>query len=135
MLLFWPLVIPFGTAVLCILAWRSPALQRVLSLAGALALLATAVTILARVLRTGPFAEQAGGWPAPFGITMVADRLSALMVVLVGLVAVAVLAFSLADASPEEEKNGHHPSPTRSSPGSRAPSSPATSSTCTSGSR
>ena len=40
---------------------------------------------------------------------MVADRLSALMVVLVGLVAVAVLAFGLADASREEERNGHHP--------------------------
>jgi multicomponent Na+:H+ antiporter subunit D len=108
-LLFWPLVIPFGTAVLCILAWRSPSLQRLISLAGALALLATGLAILARVLRAGPFAEQAGGWPAPFGITMVADRLSALMVVLAGLVAVTVLAFSLADATAEEERNGHHP--------------------------
>ena len=50
MLLFWPLVIPFGTAVLCILAWRSPPLQRLISLAGALALLATGLAILARVL-------------------------------------------------------------------------------------
>jgi multicomponent Na+:H+ antiporter subunit D len=108
-LLFWPLVIPFGTAVLCILAWRSMALQRTISLAGAVAHLAVALAIFAEVARGGPFAEQAGGWPAPFGISMVADRLSALMLVLVGLVAVAVLAFSLADASREEERNGHHP--------------------------
>ena len=40
---------------------------------------------------------------------MVADRLSALMVVLVGLVAVAVLVFGLADVTAEEEQNGHHP--------------------------
>jgi multicomponent Na+:H+ antiporter subunit D len=108
MLLFWPLVIPFATAVLCILAWRAPRLQRALSLAGALALLAVALRILARVAETGPFAQQAGGWPAPFGITMVADWLSAIMLVLVGIVAVAVLVFSLADATPEEEQNGHH---------------------------
>ena len=65
--------------------------------------------ILASVARDGPFAEQAGGWPAPFGITLVADWLSAIMVVLVGLVAVAVLVFGLADVTPEEEHNGHHP--------------------------
>ena len=104
MLLFWPLVIPFFTAVLCILAWRSLPLQRAISLAGALALLAVAAPHPRPTSSaTGPFAEQAGGWPAPFGITMVADRLSALMVVLVGLVAVTVLAFGLADASREEE--------------------------------
>ena len=33
MLLFWPLVIPFATAILCMLAWRSRPAQRALSLA------------------------------------------------------------------------------------------------------
>ncbi len=109
MLLFWPLVIPFGTAVLCILAWRSTAMQRGISLAGALALLAVAVRILAQVAETGPFAQQAGGWAAPFGITLVADWLSSVMVLLVGIVAVAALVFGLADVTPEEEHHGHHP--------------------------
>ncbi len=109
MLLFWPLVIPFGTAVLCILAWRSSAMQRGISLAGALALLAVAVRILAQVAETGPFAQQAGGWAAPFGITLVADWLSSVMVLLVGIVAVAALVFGLADVTPEEEHHGHHP--------------------------
>ncbi|HVL19857.1 MAG TPA: proton-conducting transporter membrane subunit [Amaricoccus sp.] len=109
MLLFWPLVIPFGTAVLCILAWRSRPAQRAISLAGALLLLAVATAILARVARDGPFAEQAGGWAAPFGITLVADPLSAGMVLLTGLVAVGVLVFGLADVTPEEEHLGHHP--------------------------
>lgn len=109
MLLFWPLVIPFGTAVLCILAWRAPKLQRALSLAGAVALLGVALAILAGVMRDGPIAAQAGGWQAPFGITLVADGLSAVMLVLAGSVAVAVLVFGLADVSAEEERNGHHP--------------------------
>ena len=109
MLLFWPLVIPFATAVLCVLAWRSAPMQRGISLAGAIVLFGVAVRILVRVAQTGPFAQQAGGWPAPFGITMVADWLSAIMVVLVGLVAVAVLVFGIADVTAEEEHHGHHP--------------------------
>ena len=84
MLLFWPLVIPFATAVLTLLAWRSLPLQRMISLAGALALLAVAVRIAVQVAQDGTFAQQAGGWPAPFGITMVADGLSATMVLLPG---------------------------------------------------
>ena len=109
MLLFWPLVIPFATAVFCILLRHRPALQRAVSLAGALLLLAVAVRITARVAGGGPFAEQAGGWAAPFGITLVADWLSAVMVLLTGIVAVAALVFGLADVSPEEERHGHHP--------------------------
>ncbi len=109
MLLFWPLVIPFATAVLCIVARRSRPVQRGISIGGALALLAVALVILARVADGGPFAEQAGGWAAPFGITFVADGLSAIMVLLVGIVAVAALVFGLADVTDEEERHGHHP--------------------------
>lgn len=109
MLLFWPLVIPFGTAVLALLAWRSLALQRAVSLIGALLLLGVALAILARVLAEGAFAEQAGAWPAPYGITLVADLLSAVMVVLAGVVAVAIVVFARADVTAEEERFGHHP--------------------------
>lgn len=109
MLLFWPLAIPFFTAVLTLLAYRSPRTQRLLSGAGSVALLAVAAIIAARVVAHGPFAEQAGGWPAPFGITLVADGLSAGMVVLVGLVALACAIFARADVSPAEEHHGYHP--------------------------
>ncbi len=108
MLLFWPVVIPFATAVACALAWRSLRLQRVLSLAGVVALLLAAVAIFARVRETGPIAAQAGGWPAPFGITFVADMLSAVMVLVTGVIALATLVYGLADASAEEERRGHH---------------------------
>lgn len=109
MLLFWPLVIPFLTAVLCLLAWRSVATQRIISFLGALALFAAALRVLLHVMENGPVAAQSGGWPAPFGITFVADLLSATLVALVGLVAVAVLTFARADVTPEEEHHGFHP--------------------------
>ena len=109
MLLFWPLVIPFATAVLCLLAWQSTEMQRGFSLAGALALLGVAVRIVLEVAAEGPISAQAGTWPAPFGITLVADWLSAIMVLLVGIVAVAVILFGQADVTPGEEHHGHHP--------------------------
>ncbi|WP_299133706.1 proton-conducting transporter membrane subunit [uncultured Amaricoccus sp.] len=109
MLLFWPLVIPFLIAVACLLCHRSGAAQRGLSLLGALVLLAVAARILARVIVSGPFAEQAGGWVAPFGITMVADGLSATMVLLVGIVAVVTTVFGFTDVTKTETRAGHHP--------------------------
>lgn len=108
MLLFWPLVIPFATAVLALLAWRSTEMQRGISLVGALALLAAGLAILLEVRTGGPVAVQAGGWAAPFGITLVADGLSAVMVVLAGVVAVAVVVFGFADVTAAEERLGHH---------------------------
>jgi multicomponent Na+:H+ antiporter subunit D len=109
MLLFLPLALPFTTAVLTLLAWRTPGLRRAISLAGALALLVSGGAILARVLDTGPFAEQAGGWPAPFGITLVADGLAAAFVALTGLTAVIALVFARADVTAAEEHAGFHP--------------------------
>ena len=109
MILFLPVVIPFATAVLAMLAHRSVTAQRAISLAGAAALLVVALLILREVAAHGPFAAQAGGWPAPFGITFVADMLSALMVALTGVVALATIVFGLADVTPEEERQGHHP--------------------------
>lgn len=109
MLLFLPLALPFSITVLTLLAWRAPGLRRAISLLGALGLLATGGVILARVLASGPFAEQAGGWPAPFGITLVADGLSAALVALTGLTATLALVFARADVTAEEEHAGFHP--------------------------
>jgi multicomponent Na+:H+ antiporter subunit D len=109
MLLYWPLVIPFFTAVLCLLAWRSTEMQRGISLLGSFGLLAATFRVFAEVSANGPVAAQAGGWPAPFGITLVADLLSAVLLLLVGIVAVAALIFSLADVNRDEEHHGHHP--------------------------
>ena len=109
MLLFWPIVIPMLTAVLTLLAWRSTEMQRGISLVGALALLGAVLAIFSAVSRAGPVATQAGGWPAPFGITLVVDMLSATMLLLTGLVAVLAVVFGFGDVSTEEERFGHHP--------------------------
>ncbi|MGV1870823.1 monovalent cation/H+ antiporter subunit D [Agrobacterium rosae] len=68
------------------------------SLAVAIALFlevnSTVNTEVAAVISTGVY--LLGNWPAPFGIVLVADRLSGLMVLLVALLAIPSLIYSLA---------------------------------------
>lgn len=97
LLLIFPVLIPLVTAGACLLAWRRSGVQRILAAAGATTLLAAGVALLCRVNASGVVAMQVGGWRAPFGITLVADMFSALMVVVAGIVGMAVAVYSLAD--------------------------------------
>ncbi|MED5619652.1 monovalent cation/H+ antiporter subunit D [Ideonella sp. BN130291] len=100
-LLVVPVLLPLATAaVLLLLADRRRALAAALSLASAVAGLGLAIALLWWVDRhDAPAAFGVylpGNWPVPFGIVLVVDRLSALMMVLAGSAGVAALAFSLA---------------------------------------
>ncbi|MEL7344131.1 MAG: Na+/H+ antiporter subunit D [Pseudomonadota bacterium] len=106
-LLATPLVIPFLTAVLAFLTRMSTS-GRWISVAGNLILLLAAIILLAEVLNEGVVAGQMGGWAAPFGITLVADGLSAVMVVITAITALAVSVYALADIGERSEHLGYH---------------------------
>jgi multicomponent Na+:H+ antiporter subunit D len=108
-LLILPIVIPLTTAAVSLLAWRRRAAQYWLGLVGAGGLLGAALGLLLSVWRHGIQATQIGGWPAPFGITLVADLFSALMVVLAGVLAVAVAVYSLGSLDTERVSFGYYP--------------------------
>ena len=67
------------------------------------ALVPIAVVILVRVDADGVAVVQAGDWPAPVGITLVADRLSAIMLVTATVVLLAVLVYAI--GQPGAERN------------------------------
>ncbi len=106
-LLVLPLLIPLSTGIVCLVVAHRPA-QRVLGLAGALGLLAAAVALLTQIHQQGIQAVQIGNWPAPFGITFVADHLSALMVLATAVVAVAVALYALNEGDPPREAQGYY---------------------------
>ncbi|MEN9937072.1 MAG: hypothetical protein RLZZ387_3651 [Chloroflexota bacterium] len=108
-LLLMPVVVPFATAIACLFAWRSRGLQRALSVVGAAALLAFSAWLLIEVDQRGIQATQAGNWPAPFGITFVADLLSAIMVTITGVLTLAVAIYSLAAVDARRESFGYYP--------------------------
>ena len=89
-LVLLPVLVPLLAAALGMLAWRSIRAQRAIALVGAALLLVSGVALLVAVDRQGILSIQVGDWPAPFGITLVADLFSAILVSLAGVLAVAV---------------------------------------------
>ena len=79
MFLALPIVVPLGTAIALHLLPQRTRLLRVVAFLGAVLSLAAAVAILVRTLSTGIQVLHVGSWPAPFGITLVADLFSALL--------------------------------------------------------
>ena len=104
-----PILVPMGTAAIMLFAARRPLLQRWMGLAGAVALLASAVLVFAQVEGLGIQVLQIGGWAAPFGITLVADLFAAVLLIAVGIVAVAVTGAAFAGVDPRREAFGYHP--------------------------
>ncbi len=106
-LLALPIVLPFLTAVPAFLL-RDRGAARWISLGGCVLLLAASAALMAAVWREGVVAAQMGDWPAPFGITLVADLLSAVMVVITAITGLAVAAYALADIDTRREALGYH---------------------------
>jgi multicomponent Na+:H+ antiporter subunit D len=104
-----PILIPLATTILCIGLWKDRLMQRVVSLAGALSLLAASVSLLYATSDGDIVISNASGWAAPFGITLVADTLSAMLVVLNGVVAVALTIYSMGAIDRKRESFGYHP--------------------------
>ncbi|WP_292287869.1 Na+/H+ antiporter subunit D [Marivita sp.] len=102
-----PIVIPFVTAVLAFLLRATP-WGRWVSVCGSTLLLIASIALMSVVLRDGVIAGQMGQWPAPFGITLVADLLSAVMVLITAIVAVAVSIYAIADVDEGMERLGYH---------------------------
>ncbi|MFN3645508.1 MAG: monovalent cation/H+ antiporter subunit D [Gemmobacter sp.] len=89
-----PVVLPAVMAPLIVLGMRHDlTLQRVFSVAATVALAAVAAVLLVQASSGGPQAYFLGNWPAPFGIVLVLDRLSALMVALTAALALFVVLY------------------------------------------
>ena len=108
-LLFLSLLIPLATAIGGLFTWRWRTPQRFLSVGGASALTGTGILLLRDVRAGGILSAQAGNWAAPFGITLVADLFSAIMVLIAGVMGLAITIYSLASADIEHESLGFHP--------------------------
>jgi multicomponent Na+:H+ antiporter subunit D len=106
-LLILPILIPLVTAIITLLFHRRVIAQRVTGIIGAAALLGTAVRLLAQVATNGIQVLQVGNWPAPFGISFVADLLSAIMVLLAGIMGFAVAIYSLVTIDVRREIFGY----------------------------
>ncbi len=104
-----PFLLPIvGAAVSIVLGrWRNA--QRVLGVVTLTAALACSVALAVIVDRDGTAVVQAGAWPAPIGISLVADRFATIMLVLSGLMLLAVLLYAIGQKGAESRHVGFHP--------------------------
>jgi multicomponent Na+:H+ antiporter subunit D len=109
MLLALPIVLPLATAITLQLLPQHARLLRLVAFGGAICTLVAAVSMLVRVQASGIQVLRVGSWPAPFGIILVSDLFSALLVTMVGIIGVAITASSFAGVDPRREALGYHP--------------------------
>ena len=113
LLVIAPLLVVLGTAIITLTLGRRPQLQRATSVAGVVGYaVAVSAVVWAFVLAPaapGAAAYQVGDWPAPFGITLVLDGLSAFMLTIAAGVSLASILFSVRYVTPENQRVYYHP--------------------------
>ena len=102
-LIIAPILLPLvASALLLLLDERRRMAKNAIALATLLAVLVISVALLLQTVRVGISGESAtrvyliGDWTAPFGIVLVADWLSDLMIVLTAIIALAAFVYALA---------------------------------------
>lgn len=98
-----PILTPLGVGLLLLWPWARRS-RVALSLAGSLATLAFAAALVLETASGQVLVSALGGWPAPFGIVMTADRLAAWMSLLGAVTGVLTVWQAAADPDPVREK-------------------------------
>lgn len=83
--------------------------QRILSIGTVAAVGGTALYLLEQIEKEGVQVLQIGDWPAPFGISLVADSFSSLLVLTTSIVSLAVLLYSFHSIGEGREKHYYYP--------------------------
>ena len=109
-IIVWLVLLPMFTGLTCVPLVNRPLACRAVGLLGSVGTLLLAATLLI----TGPmgnhaWVSQMGDWAAPYGITLIFDALSGLMLVGGSLVAVAALIYSFGSLPARTERRYFHP--------------------------
>jgi multicomponent Na+:H+ antiporter subunit D len=103
------MLVALATAILTLLVREYGRAQRAVSTAGVLAYAGTVALLVAAVVPGTIIVYELGNWPAPYGIVLVADSLSAFMLALTAALAVPALAFSLRSVDDFGQRLSYHP--------------------------
>ena len=108
-ILLLPFIVALLSAIVSLIFWQSNRWQRLVFLLGSLFYLASSFALLSYVWKNGIVAYQAGGWVAPYGITLVADLFSAGMVLLTGILTIVSALYFTGGVKDKQVSNVFHP--------------------------
>ncbi|OZC71211.1 Na+/H+ antiporter subunit D [Rhodococcus sp. 06-462-5] len=100
-----PVLIPMLAAALTLVLGRRPRAQRFITIVALTAVVAISSVMLYLADRDGTSALQVGGWDSPLGISLVVDRLSAMMLVVSSIVLLAVMVYSIGQGIRDGSEN------------------------------
>ena len=100
-----PVLLPLLGAGLTLVLSRRPILQRTVSTTVLSAVVVVAAILVYETDRHGPQVLWIGAWKEPLGISLVADRLSALMLLVSAVVTLAVLVYSIGQGMTGSERD------------------------------
>ncbi|MRK00493.1 Na+/H+ antiporter subunit D [Aeromicrobium sp. S22] len=108
-----PVILPLFGAGATLMLSRWPKAQRWVSFAVLVAVVVIAAVLLYRADQYGPQVTWLGAWTPPLGISLVADRLSALMLLVSAVVTLVVLVYSIGQGMTGDEREApvsiYHP--------------------------
>lgn len=104
-----PILLPLAGVVVILLFWHNLSVHKILAVLVCALLLVVNIGLLLVVLSDGILTYQVGNWIAPFGITLVIDIFSAVMLILAGLIGLMVIIFSLAAIDEQRATHGFYP--------------------------
>lgn len=108
-LLLFPILTPLLFAAILLFFPKNISLQRIISAAAAVATLISVLFLLLKVKADGVQAVTLGSWDAPFGITMVSDMLSVLLVLSATIITLFVIFYSMPTIGIDREKSFYYP--------------------------
>jgi len=103
-----PILLPMATALVLSLLRDSQQRSHGVALGGAVIHLVVTILLLTTVLKHEVAVLWLGNWPAPFGICLAADYLSAAMVVITAVINTAVIAYARHDIDPGQVRTGFY---------------------------
>ncbi|WP_203363154.1 Na+/H+ antiporter subunit D [Bacillus sp. REN10] len=103
-LLILPILIPLMTAIVLIFLAKWVMVQRVVSVISTIGTLVASIILLLTVKKEGIQTVDVSSWQAPFGITLVSDMLSVLLVTTTSLITLCVIIYSFRSIGKKREQ-------------------------------
>ena len=107
--LLLPIIIPFFFGMFLIFNQKRLAYQRIITMLGLILAIICALSLVYKVYLDGPQTVTFGSWPAPFGITMVSDMVSALLVTTTLVLAFFIVWYGFESIGKERERFFYYP--------------------------
>lgn len=100
------IIVPFVGAALALMTFRHHRLQQVIAIGSLVLSLIVEIFVLVQTWDSPPTAVNLGGWEAPFGVVLMVDQLSAVMLVVSTVVSLSVLVYATGQGVADGDAEG-----------------------------